>query len=259
LPALIFLYIPKLKFKDISFLPMLWPWLSFFLGYFLFKNIKSIPESTKNCLILCASLGNTSFLGLPMVDFFYGKQGLPYAIIADQLGTFLVLSVLGIPFLLSKSGETLSRNHFLMKILSFPPFLSLVFSSFFLSTNNPPLLQNVLQRLGDTLVPLAMVSVGFNWKWNHSPKVWKVLSIGLSYKLIVLPFFSFIFFYVLLQREDLIASVSILEMGMPPMITASILAIEKNQDPELASSLVAIGLLASCLTLPFWWYIMKSY
>src|SRR5581483_2828401 len=51
---------------------------------------------TIGALTLTCGLGNTAFMGLPMVEAFRGPQALGTAIIADQLGTFLALSTLGV-------------------------------------------------------------------------------------------------------------------------------------------------------------------
>ena len=46
--------------------------------------------------MLVGGLANTSFVGLPMIEAFYGTADLPIGILIDQLGTYLVLSTLGI-------------------------------------------------------------------------------------------------------------------------------------------------------------------
>jgi predicted permease len=46
------------------------------------------------CLILTAGLGNTSFLGFPIIEALYGQEGMKTAILVDQPGTFVVLSTL---------------------------------------------------------------------------------------------------------------------------------------------------------------------
>ena len=46
--------------------------------------------------MMLGGLGNTSFVGLPMIETYYGSAYLPIGILIDQLGTYLVLSTLGI-------------------------------------------------------------------------------------------------------------------------------------------------------------------
>ena len=47
-------------------------------------------------LMLAGGLANTSFVGLPMIEAFFGAPSMATGILIDQLGTYLVLSTLGI-------------------------------------------------------------------------------------------------------------------------------------------------------------------
>jgi predicted permease len=49
-------------------------------------------------LALCCGLGNTSFVGLPLIEAIAGKEALGPAAVVDQLGSFLALFVFAIPF-----------------------------------------------------------------------------------------------------------------------------------------------------------------
>lgn len=112
LPALSLLYIHTLKLSGDILLTGLMAWLLFFLsaGFFvLLGRWLHLPRNTVGALILVGGLGNTSFFGLPMVEAFYGQAGITTAIIADQLGSFFALSILGITvagIYSSGSGET---------------------------------------------------------------------------------------------------------------------------------------------------------
>ncbi len=50
------------------------------------------------------------------------------------------------------------------------------------------------------------------------------------------------------------SQVTILEAAMPPMITPSILAMEKNLDPALASLLIAVGIPLGLATTGAWYW-----
>ena len=45
---------------------------------------------------------------------------------------------------------------------------------------------------------------------------------------------------------------------MPPMITAAIIASEHDLDPELATLMVAVGLLVFFVTLGGWWWVLQG-
>ncbi|MBW7859318.1 MAG: AEC family transporter, partial [Leptonema sp. (in: Bacteria)] len=136
LPALALLYIHNLKLSKELIAPAIMPWIIFGVGSILFYSLyrfKKIDRLTTGCLILTACLGNTSFVGLPMIEAFYGKEALGIGILIDLAGTFLMLSTFGLVFatVLSDSNSKTKSQSFDFKtisyrILSFPPFIALV-------------------------------------------------------------------------------------------------------------------------------------
>jgi hypothetical protein len=70
--------------------------------------------------MLTGGLANTSFVGLPMIDTFYGPQFLGLGILIDQLGSYFVLSTLGIlvaSLYSSGSGQSISTKAVIRKIV----------------------------------------------------------------------------------------------------------------------------------------------
>ena len=55
-----------------------------------------LSAATTGALILTGGLANTSFVGLPMIEAWIGRNGLPYGIVIDQLGSYLALSTFGL-------------------------------------------------------------------------------------------------------------------------------------------------------------------
>jgi len=52
--------------------------------------------------------------------------------------------------------------------------------------------------------------------------------------------------------------VTLFDAAMPPMITAAIIASEHDLDPELATLMVAVGLVISFVTLSGWWWMLQT-
>ena len=69
-------------------------------------------------------MGNTSFVGFPVIEALYGKKGLETAIIVDQPGTFVVMATLGIIVASIYSKGTPNPKSIASKILLFPPFIA---------------------------------------------------------------------------------------------------------------------------------------
>jgi len=99
LPALTLFQVHSVVFDHSLIYAAAMPWLLFTAGALLFWAIGRmllLPRATVGALAVVGGLGNTSFMGLPMIEAFYGTGGMPTGIVIDQLGTYLVLSTIGI-------------------------------------------------------------------------------------------------------------------------------------------------------------------
>ena len=260
LPALTILHIHSLKI-DLSLLltaGMAWllfgaAWLIFGVAGKLFK----LDRETTGALVLVAGLGNTSFVGLPMIETYYGKELLGVGIIADQLGSFMVLSTLGILAATLYSSGDVTPRQMARKILLFPPFQALILALLLRPVSFPEWSNEILQKLGSTLTPLALVSVGFQLQFGGIRQVLKPLATGLAYKLLFGPALIFLLYSVIIGATGSVVQVTIFEAAMPPMITAGIIAIDHDLRPQLVGMLVGIGIPLSFITLHLWHLLLK--
>jgi malate permease and related proteins len=144
--------------------PVLMPWMLFALSVAFFLNLSKVmvlSRSTIGALIITAGLANTSFVGLPMIETFYGVRDLPIGILIDQLGgTYLVLSTAGITVACVFSLGKASPREVALRIIKFPPLIALALAFVLAPFEYPAWFAGLLHRLGDTLASLALVSVG---------------------------------------------------------------------------------------------------
>ncbi len=248
LPALTLLYIHQLELSGDVLLTGLMAWLVFGLsaGFFwLMGRWLNLSRATTGALILVGGLGNTSFFGLPMVEAFYGQAGLTTAIIADQLGSFFALSVLGITVAGIYSSGRPTATQIIKRIALFPPFISLCIALLLIPIEYADWFSVLLKRLGDTLAPLALLSVGMQLRLGHLAEHKRNLALGLSFKLILAPMMIYLLYVQLIGAHGLSMQVTLFEAAMPPMITAAIVASEHDLDPPLANLMVAVGLILS--------------
>src|SRR5262249_4307797 len=142
-------------------------------------------------------------------------------VLADQLGTFPALSILGIGVASICSVGQLNWRKVLIRILAFPPTYALIAASLTRSFQFPLFISECLRKLGDLITPLALVSVGF--QINFSPRVfnknWKPLLSGLIYKLVLGPALIAFLFLVVLQASGQKIQITLVEAAMAPMIT----------------------------------------
>ncbi len=254
LPALVLLKIPGLTFSSRLLAPLITPWLMLALSaciVLVCARLFRWQRATTGCLLLLVPLGNTSFLGIPMVRAFFGDQAVPYALLYDQLGSFLALTTYG-SFVLAVYGQGDERptvGSVVKKICTFPPFLVLLLAFVLRSWSYPAVVISILQSLAATLVPVVMIAVGFQINLRLSRSVVVPLGVGLVIKQVIAPLLALLFIR-LGGMEGEAARVAVFEAGMPPMVSGGALAILAGLAPELAAGLVGLGILTSFATLP---------
>jgi len=259
LPALAILHIHNVQISYGLLIPISMAWLLFGLAVLIFRWLGSKlnwNRSLTGTLILVCGLGNTSFLGLPMIEVFFGKEGITTGLIIDQMGSFLVLSTLGIFTASYYSGAKFDRRTVFKRIATFPPFISIMIAILLLPVDYPKEMISLLEKLGGTLTPLALLSVGFQLRLTHFNINKLELGIGLLFKLIVAPTVLYLIYFFITHERGLIFDITIFESAMPPMITAAIVATEFKLNKELAAMLVGIGIILSFLTLTLWWMLL---
>jgi predicted permease len=261
LPAMTLLYIHELHLSADVLLVAAMAWLLFGLSAGFFWSMGKwlhLPRATTGALILVGGLGNTSFFGLPMVEAFYGKDGIAPAIIVDQLGSFFALSVLGITVAGIYSSGRPTAAEIVKRIARFPPFIALVIALLLMPVEYAPWFTVLLKRLGDTLAPLALLSVGMQLRLGHVAEHQRNLALGLAFKLMLAPAAIYLLYVQLLGAHGQNIQVTLFEAAMPSMITAAIVASEHDLDPPLANLMVAVGLILSFFTLSAWWFLWRA-
>lgn len=264
LPALALYYIPKISLDEKLLFPLGVAWLGFAFSFIFFSFLgKRFAWSKKltGCLILTTGLGNTSFLGFPIIQALYGEKGLETAIIVDQPGTFVVIATLGIITAAIFSKGKPDTREIIKKVLLFPPFAAFIIAAFMnvFSKDFTDELQLVFQKLGSTVTPIALVAVGLQLKIERYSKHWKFLGLGLFFKLIITPAFFYILYKTILGGKGVVIDVSIMESAMAPMITAAILASTYGLKPKLSNMMIGFGIPLSFLTLAFWYLILTTF
>lgn len=264
LPSLALYYIPKIQINSSLLYPLVLPWISFLLSFLFFGGMGKLfhwPRKLTGCLILTAGLGNTSFVGFPIIEALYGKEGLKTAIVVDQPGTFVVMATLGVVTAMAFSKGSGGASSILRKILLFPPFIAFAIAVGMnvMHYDFIAIVQPVFQRLGNTVTPVALVAVGMQLTIDPKSRHWKFLSLGLFFKLMVIPAFFFIIYKLVLKQHGIAIDTCIMEAAMAPMITSAILASSHGLKPRLAGMMIGVGIPVSFITLAFWYYIITYF
>lgn len=255
LPAAVLRHAPRLHLEPALFGVALVPWVLLIASVVLVTlaaRLLHFREDERAVLLLTVALGNTSFLGYPLTKALIGEHALPYAVIYDQFGAFLILSTFGLWVLARYGGDRAPTfGDILRRVATFPPFWALIVGFTVMPAEPPAWIAGALQRLSDALLPLAMLTIGLSVKLALPRDELKPLATGLVLKLLAMPALAWLLVRAMGMGGDM-ARVTVLESAMPSMVTAGALAISHRLAPRLAAAMVGYGLLLSLLTLPFW-------
>lgn len=262
LPALTIVTVQGLSLQPQLALAALMPWLLFVAGLTFFwavGRVLQLTRATTGALMLTGGLANTSFVGLPMIETWYGREYMGVGVVVDQLGSYLVLSTLGILVagLCRDASASLDWRAVARKIAGFAPFVALVVAFALRPFDLPDGVLAILRRLADTLVPLALVSVGFQLRLSQLRGRIPVLAIGLGFKLVIGPALMLLLLVGLLGQTGTVIRVTVFEAAMGSMIGAAIVAMDHDLDPSLVTLMVGLGIPLSFLTLPCWWWLLE--
>lgn len=259
MPASILLQVPKLQFGSTTLSVVLVPWL--LLGFstvlvLAAARLLRLQRADTAVLLLEVPLGNTSFLGYALVPVLASQAAMPFAVLYDQFGSFLILSTFGLSVIAVYSGGARpSPAVVLGRVMRFPPFLALVFALTLMPAQPPEEIVKVLQQLANAMLPMVGLALGMQLRLRLPRAQLLPLGLGLAGKLLLLPALAWVLSLLLGLHPDARAAV-VLESAMPPMITAAALAAMARLSPELGSALVGYGVVLSMLTLPLWrWWL----
>ena len=255
LPAAVLRYAPRLHLEPALIGIAVVPWVLLLatIGLVtLLARALRFRDDERAVLLLTVALGNTSFLGYPLTRALIGEHALPYAVIYDQFGAFLILSTFGLWVLARYGGDRKpTAREMLARVVRFPPIWALVVGFTIMPAEPPAWVAGGLQRLSDALLPLAMLTIGLSVKLALPRDELKPLAAGLLLKLALLPTLALPLVRLLGLHGEM-ARTTVLESAMPSMVTAGALAIAHGLAPRLAAAMVGYGVLLSLATLPLW-------
>lgn len=251
LPATVLKVLAGLPLASLWGPPVLLPWLLLPLALvlpWLLRRLPGLGADQRRLLLLLILLGNTSFLGLPLLRAVRGESALHPALLFDQFGSFPQLLLLG-TFLLEGRAGGLGWRHTAWRLLSFPPLPALFLA---LSPLGLPVREwalPVLQPLSWSLVPAVMLALGARLRFRLAREDRPALLWGLAGKMLLLPGLAWLLVLSAGWRGEQ-TEVAVLEAAMPPMATAAAWAAERGLCPELAAALVSVGILLALAWIP---------
>ena len=184
---------------------------------------------------------NTGNMGLPIIYYAFGQDGLTLAILYMVCTTFIHYTV-GIMLFNIKNGPT--------ELLKLPLIYSAIagLTISFLSIDLPLVISRTLQLAGEASIPVMVFALGYKLaeiKITHISR--SILFGGLR---MLLGFIFGLLAVEILNIEGLLAKVIILQASMPPAIFNFVLAEKYKQNSQAVASIILAGTLISVVTLP---------
>ncbi|MCT7534619.1 AEC family transporter [Aliarcobacter cryaerophilus] len=252
LPAIVFskIYPLQLDTKILWLILMFMAIIFFnlFLSYCVGK-IMRLNRVTLATFMIMATFGNTSFIGFSYIDAFYGQDYIVYGVIYDIFGSFLLLVSVGMIIITWGSGRKNSILNISKSIFLFPPMIIFFITIFSKNFEVPKFIIYTSQNLGSTLVPIAMIAIGMKLELKHIFSRLHIVTVAVVLKMLIVPIiilFTFKYFYGV---DETWVKVTLIEVAMPPMTMAAVLAIKGGLDEKIAINSLVLGVIVSLFTI----------
>ena len=218
--------------------------------YHLFAKKMGLRPSETGVLVLGATFGNITYLGLPVLTGLYGNEAAKYALFYDLLSTTPLLWFIGVPVVAGYGeGRRPSIRESLRTVVSLPPVWG-IFAGIALNLLHVPIPQFMLksiEMLGSLVVPLMIFSIGLALSLPGVRYAWAIVP-AVIIKLALVPLISYASAVLLGLSGHALAS-CIVEGAMPTMVLSLLIVAELKLDISLAAFLIVVTTVLSFFTL----------
>lgn len=222
------------------------------LVYSLLKRKLPMKPDEQGVLILSASFGNVTYLGLPVLTGLYGAEAAKYALFYDLLATTPILWLLGASVAAHYGeGKRLNVRESLRTIFSLPPLWGIAAGLMLNWTglHLPFYVMKPLELFGGLVVPLMIFSIGLALSMPRIQHAYIVIP-AVIIKLAVVPVIALISAMLLGLTGETLAACFI-EGGMPTMVLSLLIASKFGLDVRLSAFSIVITTILSFFTLSF--------
>jgi predicted permease len=193
---------------------------------------------------------NTGFMGIPISNALYGREGVFYAVLIDSLCNIFIYTM-GI-MLIKKSTGRYGKADFGQ--LFSPGFFCIIIGVvlFLANMRLPSVLGDSVALIGSATSPLAMLVLGFQLGKIHLKELVGDFSIYLlaGLKLILIPALFLIGLNLIFVNLSLFAKVIILEISMPVAASSAIFTQQYEGDVKFTTKGVLLSTAISIITIP---------
>jgi len=252
MPCLIFSSLYSADLSDITTLAII-PLVSVAVGaisgliVFIILTYKDYPEKRKWAAVVPVVIGNTAFLGFPVVLGIFGQTALIRAIFYD-MGTLISFLSLSIILMINFGG---TFKEVIKRILSFPVLWAVIIGISFnlLNISIGGIATDVIGYLAAAAIPVIMISLGVSLRFKGLLRNLKIAGLDVIVKLLIAPIIA-LALVTAIGLSGIESTVAIAEAAMPSGMLTLVLAIIYKLDFNLAADCAIVTTIFSLITLP---------
>jgi malate permease and related proteins len=222
-----------------------------FAVYRLIPGVRKIPGPAFGVMILAASYGNVTYLGLPVITEMLGAERGYVAILYDLLASTPILLTVG-AFICARygSGKVISLAESLKRVIMLPPLWA-VGAGIAVRLGRvtvPNLVLDTIGIMGKPVIPLMMFTVGLALDFRDVKRL-PIAIPALAIKLFLAPVLAWWIGSRLGVTGEVLEAITI-EGAMPVMVLSLVIADEFELDVPLAAACIAVSTVALFGTMP---------
>lgn len=215
------------------------------------------PKASQGSFLLAAMVGNTGYLGYPIILTLVGPEYFAWALFYDLLGTMLGAYGLGVIVAARFSQATSTKWQLLQALLINPGLASFGVGLGLRAIALPPFLERGLILCAWTMLALSLLLMGMRLSQIHSWKSLRQGAVSLSIKMLIVPLLVGLLL-PLIGITGVPQLVIVLQMAMPPAFATLVIAEAYDLDRNMAVSTLAAGSGAILVTLPLWLWLFHT-
>lgn len=254
LPALIFTSVAKapLSFELLRAAGVAWAVSLVALSVaWEIAHVLGLPPRTAGAFVLVAALGNTGYLGYPVVRALLGDSALPAAVFYDVFGTVAVLFTLGIA-VAARYGEHEGRVNVLWELLTFPAMIALLVALAYRFIPLPVAVSTAVMDwagvAASMTVPLIMVSLGVSIEFAAIRGQWAPLGAAAGIKLLLAPALAVAVAVVAKDTSGM--RLLALQAGMPSVMLSLVVGQRFKLDTGFIAAAILVTTIGCLVTIP---------
>jgi predicted permease len=222
----------------------------------LLKSNWSKP--TQGSFILAMMVGNTGFLGFPVILSLVGTEYFAWGLFYD-LSVSIGLQIFGVALAAYYGTAKIMKGWIdpVLTVLTNPSLGAFVVGAYIKTLSLPPLFDQLFQNGAWLVINSFLILIGLQLSRLTSLKNLKQGLICLSIKMLLTPLVvgtGLMFFGVTGPPRLLL----VLLMGMPPAFVTTLYAERYGLDRDLAITTVALGSIVILFTIPLWMWLFGT-